>query len=138
MTRKTAMRDLLENAPTRKVLVISGAISMQDGLLALLSAMQTLEVVGAARDAASARRMVHEHRPQLVILDSHLLAGDACRLLREIQAGQPPTRCIVLAEDVKELEEFEIAGADAALVKGFSPVRLIAAIERLLPSGAHP
>jgi DNA-binding NarL/FixJ family response regulator len=132
------MRDLVENAPTRKVLVISGAISMQDGLLALLSAMPTVEVVGAALDAASARRMVHEHRPQLVVLDSNLLAGDACRLVREIQAGQPPTRCIVLAEDVKELKEFQIAGADTALVKGFPPAQLIAAIERLLPSGAHP
>lgn len=111
---------------------------MQDGLLALLSAMPAVEVVGAAHDAASARRMVNEHRPQLMVLDSNLLAGDACSLLREIQAGQPPTRCIVLAEDVKELKEFEIAGADAALVKGFPPAQLIAAIERLLPSGAHP
>jgi DNA-binding NarL/FixJ family response regulator len=132
------MHDLSENSAARKILVVSGASSMQDGLLALLSAMPAVEVVGAAHDAASALRMINEHRPQLTVLDSNLLAGDACSLLREILAGQPPTRCIVLAEDVKELKEFEIAGADAALVKGFPPAQLIAAIERLLPSGAHP
>ena len=40
---------------------------------------------------------------------------------------------ISLADDVPQQQESQAAGADVALVKGFAPEQLIAAVERLLP-----
>lgn len=114
-------------------LIVTGPGSLQNGLLALMTAMPQIEVVGEADDASSAQQMVVEHRPDLVLLDMDLPGNDPCALLRQIKNDWPATRCIALADDVQHQQESEAAGADIALVKGFAPAQLIATIERLLP-----
>jgi DNA-binding NarL/FixJ family response regulator len=114
-------------------LIVTGSSSLQDGLLALATAIPQIKVIGEASDAALAIRTVSERCPALVLLDTHLSDGEAWRVLKHIKSGCPQTRCVVLADDVEQRREAEALGADVVLVKGTPPERLIAAIERLLP-----
>ena len=114
-------------------LIVAGSSALQDGLLALVSAIPQIKVVGEAADAALAIRTVSEHCPDLVLLDTCLPDREAWRALECIKSGCPRTRCIVVADDVEQRREAEALGADAVLVKGTPPEKVIAAIERMLP-----
>jgi DNA-binding NarL/FixJ family response regulator len=114
-------------------LIVTGPGSFQNGLLALMTAMPQIEVVGEADNASSALQMVVERRPALVLLDMDLPGNDPWALLRQIKNDWPAIRCIALADDVQHQQDSQAAGADVALVKGFPPAQLIATIERLLP-----
>jgi DNA-binding NarL/FixJ family response regulator len=115
--------------------IVTGPGSLQNGLLALMTAMPQIQVVGEAEDASAALQMVVEHRPDLVLLDMDLPGNEPCAFLRQIKNDWPATRCIALAEDVPQQREAEASGADIALVKGFPPAQLIAIIEGLLQVG---
>jgi len=115
-----------------RILIVTGPGSLQNGLLALMTAMPQIEVVGEANDASSALEMVLEHRPHLVLLDMDLADNGAWKVLRQIKNDWPAIRCIALADDVPQQHECAAAGADVALVKGFPPAQLIATIEQLL------
>lgn len=113
-------------------LIVTGPGSLQNGLLALMTAMPQVEVVGEADDPAAALEMVAGHCPDLVLLDGKLAGSEPWALLRQIKNDWPAIRCIALAEDVRQQQEAEASGADIALVKGFAPAQLIAAVDRLL------
>jgi DNA-binding NarL/FixJ family response regulator len=113
-------------------LIVTGPGSLQNGLLALMTAMPQIEVIGEAGDAIAALEMIAEHRPDLVLLDTDLPGSEPWTLLQRIKHDWPATRCIALAENVAQQQEAEAAGADIALVKGFPPAKLIAAVESLL------
>jgi DNA-binding NarL/FixJ family response regulator len=114
------------------VLIVTAPGSLQNGLLALMTAMPKTEVVGEAGDASAALEMVVEYRPHLVLLDAALTANDRWELLRQIKNARPATRCIALVDDVPQQQQARAGGADIALVKGFPPAKLIATIEGLL------
>lgn len=115
-----------------RALIVTGTGSLQNGLLALMTAMPEIEVVGEADDASAALEMVAQHRPDLMLLDGNLAGSEPWALLRQLKNDWPATRCIALADDVPQQQEAEAAGADIALVKGFAPSQLILAIDRLL------
>ena len=105
---------------------------LQNGLVALMTTMPQVNAVIVAEEAASALRMIADHLPTLVLLEMALPGEGTATLLKQIKATWPLTRCIVLANDVRQQQEAEAAGADVVLLKGFPAARLIAAIERLL------
>ncbi len=114
-------------------LIVTAPGSLQNGLLALMTAIPGVEVVGEASSTAAAQEMVAELKPGLLLLDGSLAGQEPWALLRQIKNEWPAIRCIALAEDVPQQEEAEASGADIALVKGFAPAQLIAAVEGLLP-----
>jgi len=116
-----------------QALIATGSGSLQNGLLALMTAMPQIEVVGEADDASSALELVVKHRPDLLLLDVDLPGSEPWEMLRQMKKDWPAIRCISLADDVPQQQESKAAGADVALVKGFAPEQLIAAVERLLP-----
>jgi two-component system nitrate/nitrite response regulator NarL len=121
---------MVTNSATTLIVVRPG--SLQNGLLALTTAIPRVKVVGEASDAASALRMVSEHRPALVLLDTGLPGNEAWMVLGCIKRDWPQTRCIVLAGDVKQQREAGVLGADVTLLEGAPPARLVAAIEQLM------
>ena len=116
-----------------QALIATGSGSLQNGLLALMTAMPQIEVVGEADDASSALEMVVKHLPDLLLLVVDLPGSEPCEMLRQMKKDWPAIRCISLADGVPQQQESKAAGADVALVKGFAPEQLIAAVERLLP-----
>jgi response regulator RpfG family c-di-GMP phosphodiesterase len=87
-----------------------------------------------ADDGASAARAIERRRPDVVVLDVGLPGIDGLDLCRRVKLD-PATREIGivlltgLGEDMKALGEE--AGADAFLAKPFSPLELLALVERV-------
>jgi DNA-binding NarL/FixJ family response regulator len=104
---------------------------MRDCLHALLKAVSHIQVIGCADDGASALKLVIEHEPDLVLLDTNLAEAQAYLVLEQIKATRPQTRCIVLADTAQQRQLAEAAGADAALIKGYRAARLAEVIENL-------
>jgi len=94
-------------------------------LLALMTTFSQINAVFVAEDASLALRMVKDHRPNLILLDSQLPKSQM--VLEQIKSQWPQTRCIVLVGSAEQ--ERTILGADAVLIEGFSPSRLLATIK---------
>ena len=109
-------------------LIAAAASPLQDGLLALMTTSNQISAVFVAEEASLALRMVKDHRPTLVLLDSHL--SEAQMVLEQIKNQWPQTRCIVLVGSSEQ--ERKVKKADAVLIEGFSPSHLLATIEVLL------
>jgi DNA-binding NarL/FixJ family response regulator len=99
----------------------------------LLMAIPQIETVRQADDALATLRIVTEHHPALVLLDTESFSGEFPEMIRTIKIGASQSRCLALANDVQQQREAQAAGADAALVKGFPAAKLFKTIEDLLP-----
>ncbi len=115
------------------ILIVAGQGALRDGLEALLATMSQIKVVGRVENLASALKMVVEQHPAVVVIDPEILLMDETfTLLRRIRIISPETRRLILAETVQQKREVEAPCAEAALVKGASPVELVFTIEKLL------
>ena len=90
-----------------------------------------------ALDGASALAQADATRPELILLDVQLpdMSGlDVCRLLRR-DPRFAPTKIAMLTAAAQEDDVARglAAGADHYLTKPFSPVRLLALVEQLVP-----
>lgn len=96
--------------------------------------------VHEAFDGPSALTLAEALRPDLIFLDVDMpgLSGlDVCRRLRE--DGRFAATTIVMLTAAAQQDDVARgldAGADHYLTKPFSPVRLLALVERLVPSAA--
>ncbi len=87
-----------------------------------------------AEDAAAARRRVSTSSPDVIVLDVGMPGVDGLEFCRELKAS-PATRAIPVvlltgAENGTEVRAKE-AGAEAYVRKPFSPLELLAVVERL-------
>ena len=104
--------------------------------------LEVLDVeIHEAINGERALRMVRTIQPALLIVDV-MMPGDidgleVCRRIKA-EAGQTAPRIILLSArgQVADVEVGLAAGADAYLVKPFSPQRLVEAAERLLKATA--
>jgi CheY-like chemotaxis protein len=129
--RKGTQRKMAENGAS--ALIVANPGPLRDGLRALLIAMLEVHAVEEACDLPSALKMALGRPPALVVLDSGLAGSEIWLAARQAKAKWPQAQCIFLVNSVKEQSEAEAAGADAVLLKGVPPAKLIATIVRLLP-----
>jgi DNA-binding NarL/FixJ family response regulator len=69
------------------------------GVRLLLGAGDGFDVVGEAADAAGARRVVAERRPDVLVLDLHMPGGSGLDAIRGLRADHPGTEIVVLSVD---------------------------------------
>jgi response regulator RpfG family c-di-GMP phosphodiesterase len=112
------------------------------GLRSLLRT--TFEAVDVDLDEAegvdAARSAIRAVRPDVVVLDVRLPDGDGLSFCRELKAGADTHDIAVVLLTGSEgatRENGSGAGADAFLLKPFSPLELLAVVERLA-GGLHP
>lgn len=115
----------------RKILLVDDDHQLRS-LLRLTLPAEGFEVIEAG-DGAQAVELVERERPDLVILDWQLPVRSGAEVLAELVARPDRPQVVVLTA----LGEADAAGADALLLKPFSPVELLDLIERLL-SGEAP
>src|SRR6186997_402668 len=113
-----------------------------EGLRALLRT--TFEAVegdlAEAGDARAAAEAVRSHRPDVVLLDVHMPGGsglELCRSLKDDPATDGISVVLLTGSDGGTPEAAAAAGADAFVRKPFSPLELLAVVERLA-GGLHP
>ena len=133
MTADSSESEVQKDRRKMPVLIAAKPGRMRESLNILLKMIDVIDVIGEADDSDAAMRMIHEHRPQLVLLDSNLPGEDISSLLMRIKDNGSTSHCLVLADTVKGRRSAISAGADAALIKGFRTAKLIEVVGSLLP-----
>jgi DNA-binding NarL/FixJ family response regulator len=110
-------------------LVVISPGDLQNGILALMTTVPQLGAVLVAEDIESTLRMVENHQPALVIMDT--VSTQACEVIWKIKRQWPQIHLIALVEDIDQQKEATAASADRVLVKGFSAQKLVEIIEDL-------
>ena len=93
-----------------------------------------------AADGVSGLRLAGEILPEMMLLDV-MMPGelDGLQVCRSVRADPrlAGMRVLLLSArgQARDREAGELAGADAYLIKPFSPLQLVETIERMLPGG---
>jgi two-component system response regulator DevR len=128
-------------AKSKTVLVVDDSASLRERLVAMLSAVDGLEVVGEAQNAREALSAIHNLRPEVVILDIQMPDGTGIGVLREVKRDYPGTVVIILtnhAEAQYQKRCLELK-ADYFLSKSTDWKLLIEIAEQLAGTrGHHP
>jgi len=120
----------MENNASALIVVRSPRI--REGVRALLKSIPYLEIIDQADDGPSALKMVADHHPALVLLDSNLPDEEAWAVLKQTKALWPQTQCLVLATSAEQQWIAKAAGADEVLLTGFPASKFFTVIDGLL------
>ncbi len=115
-------------AQPMRVLIADDSARARDGLRALLATWPEIAVIGEAANGQEAVRLVAESRPDVVLMDLQMPVLDGVQATRQIKQQWPTITVIVLTMYAVEQSAALAAGADAFLVKGSTPERLLAAL----------
>jgi two-component system alkaline phosphatase synthesis response regulator PhoP len=89
-----------------------------------------------ARDGPTALRLARENLPDVIVLDWMLPGIDGLEILQALRSDPETARICILMLTARDTEEDVMnglqAGADAYLVKPFSPIELVKAVEGAL------
>jgi DNA-binding NarL/FixJ family response regulator len=101
-----------------------------EGLGMVLSAEDDLEVVALAGDGASALQAVRTHRPDVLVVDTHMPGPAVTELVRLVGQARPTTRVLLLAEDARlaPASRPDPAGGHAGMTRAVSARQLAEAI----------
>jgi DNA-binding NarL/FixJ family response regulator len=117
-----------------KIVIAEDHTILREGLRALLSSQEDLEVVGEAGDGREAIRQVEKLTPDLILMDLSMPKMNGIEAIREIRRRVPETR--ILALTVHKAEEFILevlqSGADGYIPKDASSNELVMAIKSIL------
>jgi len=115
-------------AQSTRVLIVDDSVRTRDGLRALLTMRPEIEVVGEASNGQDAVRLVAECRPDIVLMDLHMPVLDGVQATQLIKQQWPAVTVVVLTVYAVDQSAALAAGADAFLLKGGAPERLLAAL----------
>ena len=108
-----------------RVVVADDHQIVRDGLVALLGALDGIEVVGTAADGRDAVHVVGETLPDVVVMDIQMPHLDGIEATRFITRAHPDVRVVMLTmnEDDETVMSAIRAGASGYLLKGSGAVR---------------
>ena len=116
--------------PAIRVLLVDDHPVVRQGLRALLSTQDGIEVVGEAGDGEAAVAAAGRLSPDVVLMDVVMPGIDGVEALRRIGGSRPQTRVVMLTSYADERRAMEAvdAGASGFLLKDASPRDVAAAI----------
>jgi DNA-binding NarL/FixJ family response regulator len=130
----------MSSAPSEqpvRVVVVDDHQIVRDGLVALLGALDGVEVVGTAADGKDAVHVVADTGPDVVIMDIQMPGLDGIEATRFITGRQPAPRVVMLTmnEDDDTVLSAIRAGASGYLLKGSSAAEVQNAVRAAASGG---
>jgi two-component system response regulator DevR len=116
--------------PMLRVMLVDDHEVVRDGLRALLSAQEDIAVCAEAGTVQEAIDEAERSRPDVVVMDVRLVDGSGIEATREIRAGRPATRVLMLTSfaDDEALFASIMAGASGYVLKQVKGNELVKAI----------
>jgi NarL family two-component system response regulator LiaR len=113
-----------------RVLIADDHTVVRDGITALLSSEENIQVIGAASDGAEAARLVKELDPDVILLDLVMPRMDGIQAIGEIKKDSPEAKILVLTSYAESHQIYSAikSGAMGYLLKDSSSDDLIKAI----------
>lgn len=118
--------------PIRVLLADDHALVLE-GLKALLDTQEGVRVVATATSGEQVLGLVHEHRPDVLVLDLDLKGLGGIECLRRIRAEKLPVRVLVLTaySDAGSMRAALEGGADGYALKTESPQQTVESIRHV-------
>lgn len=109
------------------------------GLRAMLEAEDGLRVIGEAADAPAARKLVHDRRPDVLVLDLQMPGAEPASDVPKLREEAPETAIVVLTmqADPRRARELLRAGAAGYVLKQAAERQLTAAIHSAAAGGSY-
>jgi DNA-binding NarL/FixJ family response regulator len=122
-----------------RILVVEDHHVVRQGLVALLSVVDDLEVVAQAADGAEALEKFATHQPDITLVDLRLPRLSGVEVIQRVRAGHPNARFIVLTTYDGDEDIFRAlqAGARAYLLKGMTADTLVSTIRSVHAGKSH-
>jgi DNA-binding NarL/FixJ family response regulator len=128
----------MSHAPVR-VLIADDQALVRAGFRLVLEHDPAIEVVAEAGDGAQALRLIHEHRPDVVLMDIRMPGLDGIEATREIVdrlgADSPAIVVLTTFETDEHIADALRAGASGFLLKDIEPDELRTAIHTAADGG---
>lgn len=112
------------------VLIVDDDLYVRESLSDFLASAEDLHLVGVCADGAAAVAAVHDHRPDVVLMDVRMPVMDGLQATRAVRDLAPQTRVLALTsfEDDDAIADMFAAGACGFLLKSTRPHALADAI----------
>ena len=112
---------------------------IRTGLRAMLEAEPDLRVIGEAPDAAAARKLVRDRRPDVLVLDLQMPGAEPASDVPELREEVPGTAIVVLTmqSDPRRAREMLRAGASGYVLKQAAERQLTEAIRAAAGGGTY-
>ena len=121
----------IEMSKPVRILIAGGTAVSRRALITLLNTKPSFEVVGEAADDSQLTTVFTETYPDLVLFDG-LISGEAREdVIQGIRGFAPQTAVLVLCAQPDQKEIALAAGADAFVLKGDPPKRLLTTLEAI-------
>lgn len=125
-----------------RVLIVDDHTIVRKGIRALLAETEGIEVVGEAGNGQEAVAQADALRPDVILMDLAMPKLDGIEATRQIKAGRPESRILVMTSFAADDKVFPAikAGALGYLLKESGPEDLVQAIRQIHrgESSLHP
>jgi DNA-binding NarL/FixJ family response regulator len=124
---------------TTRVLIVDDHRMLREGLRAILAGAAHVEVVGEASNGREAKKLAHDVRPDVVVMDVGMPEMNGIEATREILRGFPGIRVVALSThaDKRYVENMLAAGAAGYVLKNAAHEELLKAIQVAMEGGRY-
>jgi DNA-binding NarL/FixJ family response regulator len=122
-----------------KIFLVDDHPMVREHLTSLIQRERDMEVCGGAADAPTALSLIHQHNPDLVILDISLKQSHGLELLKDLKVLHPKLPVLVLSmhDETLYAERSLRAGAMGYITKQEATVNVLSAMRKVLSGGVY-
>src|SRR3972149_4965790 len=121
-----------------RVLVVADHLLFRQAVIALLSGIPDMKVVGEAGDGEEAVGATRKLHPDVVLMDIRMRNCNGIEATRRIKQEMPQVKVLALtvSEEMSDLVQIIRNGAEGYLLKSTTPEECVAALRQVMEGGA--